>query len=413
MAELTGTGGPLRLGVSSGALYPVPTEDVPALAARGGFTDLEIMLQTAGEYESGFTSTLRERCDANGCRVHAVHVWNDFHPLLNPYRRRADEGRAMFSRAIAAAAMLDARVVVWHGPKRGEVDSREGRDAFLRAAVDLGRACASVGMKLAIENVSWCALATTREVAAFAARLPDVDPGRNVGFAFDPFQAAEAKQNPFMLLAAMGDRVFDVHLSDSREDDPSSRHLPPGEGDLPWPALIRAIAHVYAGPMMLEGVVGERVNRLDQARAALDPLIAAAARDLDDPCAGDPPPGVCEGIMAFNNREFYEAHETIEHEWHAEPGAIRRLYQGILQIGVGFLHAKRGNHAGALLLLQDGIEKTAAFTPRCLGIETGQLVIEAQRCLDRLRTLGPSRLDEFDFDAIPLIKFTPGGPGNA
>ena len=160
---------------------------------------------------------------------------------------------------------------------------------------------------------------------------------------------------------------------------------------------------------MLEGVVGAATHRLDAARAVLAPMVTDAQIEFPDPCDAPPPPGLRKGITAFNHREYYEAHETIEHEWHAEPGAIRRLYQGILQIGVGFLHAKRGNHAGALLLLEDGIEKTAGFTPRCLGIETGQLVMDAQRCLDTLRALGPSRLDEFDFDALPLIQFTPGG----
>lgn len=400
--------GPLRLGISSGALYPTPTEDVPAIASRLGFTDLEIMLQTAGEYDAEFITDLRSRCDGHGCDVHAVHVWNEFHPVINAYRRRAEEGRAMFSRAIAAAAMLDAKVVVWHGPKRPDGDTDEGRAAFLAAAVEFGRACASVGMSLAIENVSWCALPTTRAVSAFARQLEDADPDGAVGFVFDPFQAVEAKQNPFMMLAAMGTRIHDVHLSDHRENDPAMRHLPPGEGDLPWPALVRAIAHVYRGPMMLEGVVGPAIHRLNASRAILAPLVTAARVEFPDPCDATPPPGVREGITAFNRHEFYEAHETIEHEWHAEPGAIRRLYQGILQIGVGFLHAKRGNHAGALLLLEDGIEKTAGFVPRCLGIETGQLVIDAQRCLDTLRALGPARLDEFDFDAIPLIQFTPG-----
>src|SRR4029453_15622378 len=75
-------------------------------------------------------------------------------------------------------------------------------------------------------------------------------------FSFDPFQADEAGANPFMILSAMEGRVFDVHLSDRREHDPGNRHLPPGEGDLPWPALLRAIAGTYSGPLMLEGVVG-------------------------------------------------------------------------------------------------------------------------------------------------------------
>ena len=403
--------GPLRLGLSTGALFPVPTEAVPALAARRGLADLEVMLQTAGEYAPAFARELAGRCADYGCHVHAVHVWQEFHPLLSPYARRAEEAVALFDLAIEGAARLGARVVVWHGPKRSDMAGPACWDRFVAVAAERAAACEAAGLALGVENVSWCALATTREVAAFAARMDDLDPagtGR-IGFVFDPFQAAEAGQNPFMTLAAMGDRVLDVHLSDIKEADPSGRHLPPGEGDLPWPALLRAIAGAYRGPLMLEGVVGELVGRLDRSRALLEPLLAEVgdAAAESDPCGGAPPAGVMEGIRLFNAREFYACHEVIEHEWHAERRPVRRLYQGILQIGVGFLHALRGNHRGALLLLADGIAKTAEFAPSCRGIEAGRLAVEAQVCLDRLRELGPERLASFDPATIPTIRLSP------
>ena len=395
---------PLRLGLSTGALYPdVATENAPAVAVAHGFRDLEVMLQTHGEYDLAFARVLAAACRSAGCRVHAVHVWQELHPLLSPYRRRAAEGRALFDRAVVAAAELGAAVIVWHGPKRAEVAAPDGWARFLRATADLAAPCGAAGLALALENVSWCALPTVREVAAFAARLPDLAPPGQLGFAFDPFQAAEAGANPFMLLAAMGDRVLDVHLSDLRTDDPAARHLPPGEGDLPWPALLRAVAAAYQGPLMLEGIVGGDVARLAPVRARLDPLLAALADPWDDPCAGPPPPGIQEGIRLFNKREFYACHEAIEHEWHAERRPIRRLYQGILQIGVGFHHALGGNHRGALLLLADGIEKTSGFLPSCLGLDTARLVAESQSCLDTLRALGPARLADFDPATIPTI----------
>jgi hypothetical protein len=76
-----------------------------------------------------------------------------------------------------------------------------------------------------------------------------------------------------------------------------------------------------------------------------------------------------------------------------------------LQIGVGLLHAQRGNHTGALLLLADGIDKTSEFAPVCLGIDTGRLAAESQAALDRLRELGPERLAEFDFTMAPQVQF--------
>ncbi|MBW3632065.1 MAG: DUF309 domain-containing protein [Chloroflexi bacterium] len=412
----------LRLGLSTGALYPTPTENVPEAAARAGLFDLEIMLQTPGEYGTGFIRELAARCRDAGSRVHAVHLWQELHPLLSPYVRRAREGRTLFARAIDGAEQLGAKVIVWHGPKRTEMRTPTAYPHFVDAAAELGGACAAAGLRLAIENVSWCALATVRDILAFSESMKEFDPrAERVGFAFDPFQASEAGANPFMVLSAMGERVYDVHLSDRREDDSESRHLSPGEGDLPWPALLRAISGVYSGPLMLEGGVGEDVARIDATRRLLDPVLREILEESRTPCDGKPPAGLLEGIRLFNDGEYYACHEAIEHEWHAETRTIRRLYQGILQIGVGFLHARRGNHTGALLLLTDGIDKTVEFAPVCLGIDTGRLAAESQAALDRLQELGPDRLSEFDYATVPRIRFVaegtapsselePGGP---
>ena len=403
----------LRLGLSTGALYPTPTEDVPDAAARAGLFDLEIMLQTPGEYGAGFIRELSSRCRNAGSRVHAVHLWQELHPLLSPYTRRAREGRTLFARAIDGAAQLGAKVIVWHGPKRTEMRTPSAYPHFVDAAVDHGGACAGAGLRLAIENVSWCALATVRDILAFSASLKELDPrAERVGFAFDPFQADEAGANPFMVLAAMDNRVFDVHLSDRRENDPETRHLSPGEGDLPWPALLRAISGAYSGPLMLEGIVGEDLARIDATRRLLDPILREILEESRTPCEANPPAGVLEGIRLFNEGEFYECHEAIEHEWHAETRPIRRLYQGMLQIGVGFLHARRGNHTGALLLLSDGIDKAVEFAPVCLGIDIGKLAVESQAVLDRLREMGPERLSEFDFTTVPRIQFATDGAGH-
>jgi predicted metal-dependent hydrolase len=166
--------------------------------------------------------------------------------------------------------------------------------------------------------------------------------------------------------------------------------------------LIRAIAATgYAEPMMIEGPV-RNDETLGRIRSRLEPIITAVARE-GDPCDGPPPDGVLEGIRLFNAREFYEAHETLEHEWHAERRPIRRLYQGILQIGVGFHHARGGNHKGAVLLLTDGIEKVSGFLPGCQGVDTARLARESQACLDQILALGPEGLDRFEWDRAPFV----------
>jgi sugar phosphate isomerase/epimerase len=391
----------LRLGLSSGALYPqVPTEDTPRIAADYGISVLELLLQTPGEYQSEYIEETRRLASDCGCRVHAVHSFQELVPVLSPYERRAEEARQMFSRMVEATREIGASVLVWHGPRRQEIPTPDKWERFIAITAELADECAANTITLAIENVSWAALATVRDVTAFAARLPEIGPPEAIGFAFDPFQAAEAGANPFMILQAMEDRVVDVHLSDYRA---GVRHLPPGDGELPWSALIRAIAGVYAGPMMIESSFGLDLNGLTRTVDFLKPLIDEAIKSHAE-CDGSMPPGVLEGIRLFNERKFYECHEEIENEWHAERGEIRRLYQGILQIGVGFHHARAGNHRGAILLLTDGIEKTSQYLPTCRHIDTARLVHESQACLDQIVAFGPDRLSEFDWDSVPVIE---------
>ncbi len=395
----------LRLALSSGAFYPrVQTEDVPFEAARLGIDEVELLLQTAGEYESTFIRTVAQNAASAGVRIHAVHTFHGLHPFFTAYARRTEEARQRFAQAVEAAHMLGAQAVIWHGATREEAREANGWERFLAVAADLAGLCHAAGITLAIENVSWCVVATVRETRALAERLSGLGPPGSIGFAFDPFQAAEAGANPFMILAAMDGHIVDVHLSDRRANDPARRHLPPGDGELPWPALLRAIAGSgYDGPLVVEGALGnDPPATMARVRACLDPVLMtlSAGPDL---CAGTLPPGVEEGIRLFNEGRFYECHEAIEHEWHAERSPVRTLYQGILQIGVGFHHARGGNYRGAVALLRDGIAKVSRFVPRCRGIDTARLMQESQACLDRIIELGPDRLAAFDWSNVPRV----------
>ena len=404
----------LRIGLSSGALYPAtPTEDAPARAAALGLRDLEPMLQTPGEYDPAFLARLGASCRAAAVRVPVLHTFQSLHPVMSGYQRRTDEAVALFQRAIDGAAALGASAVLWHGPQRAEMRGEAAWGQLMAVVRELAGRCAAAGIRLAMENVSWCALATVRDLLLFNARLAEL-PGHAaaaVGYAFDPFQAAEAGANPMMVLAAMEGRLLDVHLSDRREADPAARHLLPGEGDLPWPAIVRAVAAAgFRGPMIVEASVPDE-TAMARVRDLLSPLIAAA-EERADPCGEPPPPGVAEGIALFNRGAWYEAHEVIEHEWHAERRPIRRLYQGILQIGIGLHHARGGNHRGGILLLTDGIAKTRAFLPTCQGIDTVRLVSDAERCLAEIVRLGPDGLAAFDWDRVPRIVMTGSSTSN-
>jgi uncharacterized protein len=134
-------------------------------------------------------------------------------------------------------------------------------------------------------------------------------------------------------------------------------------------------------------------------------VVAAAAEQ--EPNAGVPaevPELVLKGMDEFNKGEFYECHEYLEEAWMQEPGRVRFLYQGILQVGVGFYHLKNGNWRGATGLLRNGTARLKEFEPETLGIDVARLVRECERCLRELEELGRDRVGEFDRSGIPKVE---------
>lgn len=129
----------------------------------------------------------------------------------------------------------------------------------------------------------------------------------------------------------------------------------------------------------------------------------AAGREHRARCAEPPPPLLVRGIEEFNAREFFECHETLEVLWRSEPHPVRYLYQGILQVGVGFYHLGRGNHHGAVTKLRTGCELLEFYRPRCQGVEVAPLIEAATRARERLEALGPRRTGEFEDALIPRV----------
>ena len=121
-----------------------------------------------------------------------------------------------------------------------------------------------------------------------------------------------------------------------------------------------------------------------------------------DECA-ELPPLVIKGIEEFNRGEYFEQHETLEAAWRAEPGPIRELYQGILQVGVACYQIERGNLPGALKMLERGLRRLRQFTPECLEIDVAQLIADAERLRDEAKRFGPERLTDLDRTLFPRI----------
>jgi predicted metal-dependent hydrolase len=134
----------------------------------------------------------------------------------------------------------------------------------------------------------------------------------------------------------------------------------------------------------------------------------AAAADKSSEETGGIPALVLRGIEEFNQGEFFECHEYLEEAWMQESRRVRFLYQGILQVGVGFYHLKNGNWRGAAGLLRNGTIRLKEFEPETLGVDVAKLVRESEQCLAELEELGRARVREFDTARIPKVEMVEG-----
>ncbi|TMD40345.1 MAG: DUF309 domain-containing protein [Chloroflexi bacterium] len=120
-------------------------------------------------------------------------------------------------------------------------------------------------------------------------------------------------------------------------------------------------------------------------------------------CDDPPPDELLHGIEQFNRGEFFEQHETLEAIWITEPDGVRYLYQGILQVGVGFYHWQRGNWRGAVAKFGQGLIKLEPYRPQCMGIDVERLVREIGELRDELQALGPEHLPAFPPPRLPQV----------
>jgi uncharacterized protein len=132
---------------------------------------------------------------------------------------------------------------------------------------------------------------------------------------------------------------------------------------------------------------------------------------VDDWCREPPPRQLLDGIAQFNRGEYFEQHETLELLWRAERRGVRRLYQGILQIGVAFHHLRRLNHHGTVYMLTRGSMHLAPFAPRCQQVDVAALIASADAALVHVSRLGPHRLAEFDWRLAPEVRLHTGSIG--
>ncbi len=112
-----------------------------------------------------------------------------------------------------------------------------------------------------------------------------------------------------------------------------------------------------------------------------------------------------KGIEEFNNRLFFESHDTIEEVWMETTGFDRLFLQGLIQVSVGFYHFSNQNYKGAVSQFSKGLSKLEPYMPSHGGVELEQFTTKVREWLRIAEQLKAGVMAQFDLKDIPAIKF--------
>ena len=108
------------------------------------------------------------------------------------------------------------------------------------------------------------------------------------------------------------------------------------------------------------------------------------------------------GLLAYEEKDFFEAHEMWEELWSEYYLDDKTLIQGLIQLAVSFVHLGNGNLNGAKSLLKKSADKFSSFSGVHRGINIDNLkqqILEIKNEYEQLMIV-----DEFDWTHIPVLR---------
>jgi uncharacterized protein len=124
--------------------------------------------------------------------------------------------------------------------------------------------------------------------------------------------------------------------------------------------------------------------------------------------SSDYDPRYLGGILFFNERDFFEAHEVWESLWLDGGGQARIFYQGLIQAAVALFHFGNGNLRGAAKLFHTSRAYMERFASPYLGLDITDFWRQMERCFEPLLAdPNPDRVLRPEESLIPRICLDP------
>ncbi len=112
------------------------------------------------------------------------------------------------------------------------------------------------------------------------------------------------------------------------------------------------------------------------------------------------------GIKLFNEGDYFDAHEELEHAWNEDKSAARDFYRAVLQVAVAYLQIERGNYRGAVKMFLRVRQWLNQLPDSCHGVDLAQLRTDAETVHAAVLTLGPDNISDFNMESLQPVVFT-------
>tara|TARA_B100000927_G_scaffold271649_1_gene248722 strand:- start:173 stop:547 length:375 start_codon:yes stop_codon:yes gene_type:complete len=110
-----------------------------------------------------------------------------------------------------------------------------------------------------------------------------------------------------------------------------------------------------------------------------------------------------DGINLFNDKKFYEAHESWEELWTEFNLDDALLIQGLIQLSVAYFHITNINLKGSKNLFNKSLPKLEKFKIKNnRNINIQEIIDTAEIALQKVISI--ENINDFDWNMVPKIK---------
>ncbi|HPK47767.1 MAG TPA: sugar phosphate isomerase/epimerase family protein [Sphaerochaeta sp.] len=233
-----------RYAFSTGALYPLPSEQALRLVAEAGFAHAELMPQCFWDTSEEATGSF-EKTKVHVSSIHYPLAM--FSMLYSAHPVMSEEGRALSRDIVTMGKRLGTEFLVIHPTNQYEGEMATYIEPRIIENVHyLGALCEEASITLAMENypvgVGQHPQTLERYVEEWQMPVMKV--------MVDTTEVMEGGEDPLSFIASLSQPPCHLHLSDFKEQ---KKHLPIGMGEIPWSDLFALLQEKeYTGYYTLE-----------------------------------------------------------------------------------------------------------------------------------------------------------------